>query len=205
MGLYERYCAPHLTNCLCGVGAIHKQRSKVVPKAKGKVLEIGMGSGLNLSHYDQSQVDFIWGLEPNEGMRRKALPNIAASPIEVKWLGLPSEQIPLADNAADTVLLTYTLCSIDGWLQALGEMRRVLKPEGTLLFCEHGLASDENVQKWQQRLNPIWHSITAGCSLIRNVPECLEQGGFKIQELNTGFIKGPKIATFNYWGSAEIA
>lgn len=205
MSLYERYCAPHLTNCLCGVGAIHKQRSKVVPKAKGKVLEIGMGSGLNLSHYDQSQVDFIWGLEPNEGMRKKAKKNLAASPIEVKWLGLPSEEIPLEDNTADTVLLTYTLCSIDGWLQALGEMRRVLKPEGTLLFCEHGLASDENVQKWQQRLNPIWHSITAGCNLNRKVPECLEQGGFKIQQLDSGFIKGPKIATFNYWGSAEIA
>jgi len=204
MSLYSQYCAPHITNCLCGMPAISKQRSLVVPNAKGKVLEVGMGPGLNLLHYDQSKVDFIWGLEPSEGMRRKAQKNITASPIEVKWLGLPSEEIPLEDNSADTVLLTYTLCSISGWLQALGEMRRVLKPNGKLLFCEHGLADETNVQKWQKRINPVWKVLSDGCNLTRDVPECLQQGGFKIDELNTGFVKGPKIATYHYWGSASI-
>lgn len=202
MNPYERYCAPLLCNCLCGVGAVHKQRSFVVPKAKGRVLEVGMGSGLNLSHYNQSAVDFIWGLEPNEGMRRKAQGNLSASSLEVKWLDSPSEQIPLPDDSADTIVLTYTLCSIEGWLQALEEMRRVLKPQGQLLFCEHGLAPEAKVQKWQHRLNPIWRTLSAGCNITREVPACLEQGGFRLQELDTGFIKGPKIATYNYWGSA---
>jgi len=204
MNLYEKYCVPYLTDCMCGVGVIHKQRSFVVPKAKGKVLEIGMGSGLNLSHYDAEKVDFIWGLEPSEGMRKRAAPRIAESPLDIKWLGLPSEEIPLDDNSADTVLLTYTLCSIAGWQQALSEMHRVLKPEGKLLFCEHGLAPDGNVQKWQHRLNPLWRKFTAGCNLTRDVPECLETGGFEIEELETGFIKGPRFATYNYWGSAKI-
>lgn len=204
MSLYEEYCAPHLTNCLCGMKEISKQRQKVVPKARGRVLEVGMGSGLNLAHYDASQVEFVWGLEPNDGMRRKAQKNIAASPLEVKWLGLPSEEIPLDDDSADTVLLTYTLCSIEGWLQALYEMRRVLKPGGQLLFCEHGLSPESGVSKWQHRINPIWRTITAGCNLTREVPGCLAQGGFAVDQIDSGYIKGPKFATYNYWGSASL-
>jgi ubiquinone/menaquinone biosynthesis C-methylase UbiE len=204
MSLYEDYCVPHLTNCLCGVGAISKQRSFVVPHAKGKVLEVGMGSGLNLPFYDADKVESIWGLEPSEGMRKKAQKNLAESDLEVEWLGLPSEEIPLEDASADTVLLTYTLCSIAGWEQALGEMKRVLKPDGKLLFCEHGLAPDESTRKWQHRINPVWRTFTAGCNLTRDVPSCLEQTGFTIEKIDSGFIKGPRFATYNYWGQASI-
>ncbi|MEM7359592.1 MAG: class I SAM-dependent methyltransferase [Pseudomonadota bacterium] len=204
MSLYEEYCAPHLTNCLCGMPEISKQRQKVVPHARGRVLEVGMGSGLNLAHYNPDQVEFVWGLEPNDGMRRKAQKNLDASPLEVKWLGLPSEEISLDDDSADTVLLTYTLCSIEGWLQALHEMRRVLKPGGVLLFCEHGLSPDTGVRKWQQRINPVWRVLTAGCNLTREVPGCLAQGGFAVDRLDSGYIKGPKFATYNYWGSASL-
>lgn len=161
-----------------------------------------MGSGLNLPHYNHDQVEHIWGLEPSEGMRLKAQKNLAQSPTQVEWLDLPSEQIPLPDASADTVLLTYTLCTIPGWLEALNEMRRVLKPGGQLLFCEHGLAIDESVQRWQHRLNPIWKVLAAGCNLNRPVPDCLQQGGFEIQQMEQGYIDGPKFATYNYWGSA---
>lgn len=183
--------------------AIAKQREKVVPAAKGKVLEVGMGSGLNLTHYDTNKVEFVWGLEPSEGMRKKAQMNIIASPIDVKWLGLPSEKIPLGDNEADTVVLTYTLCTITGWLEALQEMRRVLKPDGQLLFCEHGLSPDAGIQKWQHRINPMWKVLAAGCNLNREIPDCLEQGGFKIDTLQSDYIPGPKFATYNYWGTAS--
>ena len=112
MSLYEEYCLPHFINCVCGMKAIDRLRAKVVPQARGKVLEIGMGSGLNLKHYDHDKVDMIWGLEPSEGMRRKAQKNIKVSELDIEWLALPSEKIPLQDNSADTVVLTLSLIHI---------------------------------------------------------------------------------------------
>ena len=161
MGIYDRYILPHAINCACGIGPIKKQRQKVVPLCTGRVLEIGMGSGLNLPYYDHSKVDFIWGLEPSEGMRVSAQKNLATSELEVKWLDLPGEKIPLEDNSVDTVLLTYTLCTIPDAQAALQQIRRVLKPSGSLVFCEHGIAPDIKVQKWQNRLNRVW-GILAG-------------------------------------------
>ena len=155
MSFYQEYCLPHLINCACGMKAIEKQRSKVVPLAQGDVLEVGMGSGLNLRHYDKSKIDKLWGLEPSIGMRRKAQSNIANSGINVDWLELPSEEIPLESGSVDTIVLTYTLCTIADTASALSEMSRVLKPSGKLLFSEHGLSPDASVQKWQARVNPI--------------------------------------------------
>ena len=203
MSFYEEYCLPHLINCACGLKAIEEQRAKVVPKARGRVLEIGMGSGLNLKHYDHNKVDMVWGLEPSEGMRRKAQKNIDASELDIEWLGLPSEQIPLDDNSADTVVLTYTLCTIPDWRTALSEMRRVLKPDGELVFSEHGLSPDENIQRWQARLNPIWKKLAGGCNLNRPIPDHLTSAGFHIQQLDQGYIDGPKIATYQYFGTAN--
>lgn len=187
------------------MGAIEKQRSKVVPRALGKVLEIGMGSGLNLKHYDSTKVEMIWGLEPSEGMRRKAQSNIQACDIEVEWLGLPSDKIPLADNSADTVVLTYTLCTIPESQPALAEMSRVLAPGGKLLFSEHGEAPDQNIQKWQQRVNPLWKKIAGGCNLNRKIPELIRSAGFSIEELDECYIDGPKIAAYQYYGVASLA
>jgi len=144
----------------------------------------------------------IWGLEPSEGMRRKAQKNLEKSALNIKWLDLPSEQIPLQDNSADTVVLTYTLCTIVDWQSALNEMRRVLKPEGQLLFSEHGEAPDENVRKWQARINPYWGKIAGGCNLNRRIPDLIKAGGFNIQKLDQRYIKGPKIATYQYYGFA---
>ena len=203
MGFYENYCLPHMLNIICGLKEIQEQRKKVVPQAEGIVLEVGMGSALNIPFYNKEKIDFVWGLEPSEGMRKIAKPNINKAPFEIRWLDLPSEEIPLDDHSVDTVVLTYTLCTIPDWQQALQQMRRVLKPEGKLLFCEHGQAPDAQVQKWQNKINPVWKKIAGGCNLNRPIPDCLQKGGFKIQEIDTKYLPGPKFAGFNYWGIAN--
>jgi ubiquinone/menaquinone biosynthesis C-methylase UbiE len=203
MGFYENRVLPHLIEMGCGAPPIAKQREKVVPLARGRVLEIGMGSGLNLSFYDPSRVEKVWGLEPSEGMRRMAAARVASAPFEVEWLGLPGEEIPLDDDSADTVLLTYTLCTIPDFRAALAQMRRVLKPGGLLLFSEHGAAPDASVRKWQDRINPLWKKIAGGCNLNRDIPGALEDAGFRIEQLDTLYLpKTPRIAAFQYWGQA---
>ena len=155
MGFYENHVLPRLIDAACATPPILKQREKVVPHAVGRVLEVGMGPAINIPFYDASQVEMVWGLEPSEGMRLKAAPRIAKAPFPIEWLSLPGEEIPLEDDAADTVLLTFTLCTIPDFATALAQMRRVLKPGGKLLFAEHGAAPDESTRKWQDRINPF--------------------------------------------------
>lgn len=205
MGFYENYCLPHVINCACGMKAIERQRQKVVPLAEGVVLEIGMGSGLNLKYYDSKQVDYVWGLEPSEGMRRKAKSNLIDSPVTVKWLDNLSEDIPLDNDSIDTIVLTYTLCTIPNYQSALAEMRRVLKPSGKMVFSEHGLSPEISVQKWQYRVNSVWKRLAGGCNLDRDIPKLIEAAGFCITNSESGYVKGPKIATYQYWGQASIA
>jgi ubiquinone/menaquinone biosynthesis C-methylase UbiE len=203
MGFYENRILPRLIDMGCGTEPIAKQREKVVPRASGRVLEIGMGSGLNLPFYDPGRVEMVWGLEPSEGMRRRAEPRIAASKVPVEWLGLPGEEIPLDDESADTVVLTYTLCTIPDFRAALVQMHRVLKPGGQLLFSEHGAAPDAGVRRWQDRVNPLWRRLAGGCNLNREVPASLEEAGFEIREVETMYLPGtPRIAAFQYWGCA---
>lgn len=203
MSLYEKYILPSLIGCTCCSSPIMKQRQKVVPAAQGQVLEIGMGAGPNLQFYDASKVTHLWGLEPSAGMRRKARKAIAASPVAVELLDAPGEEIPLDDKTVDTVVLTYTLCTIPGAVAAAEEMRRVLKPGGKLLFCEHGVAPDEGVFKWQTRIEPVWKLVGGGCHLTRDIPALLRQGGFEIEAMEEAYIPGTlKIAAYDYWGSA---
>jgi ubiquinone/menaquinone biosynthesis C-methylase UbiE len=203
MGIYERYFLPHLLNAGCGMKDVQKQRQRVVPQASGRVLEVGIGSGLNLPFYDTDKVEIVWGLEPSEGMRKKARKRVSEAPFEVRWLDLPSETIPLDDDSADTVLITYTLCTIPDWRTALGEIRRVLKPDGELIFCEHGLAPDLAIRNWQERLDPIWGKIAGGCHLNRPIPKLIEEGGFEIQSLKSDYVSSPKFVAFEYWGTAK--
>jgi len=202
MGIYENYCLPHLLNLICGLEVIQEQRKKIVPLAEGKVLEIGMGSGLNIPFYNTNNIEFVWGLEPSKGMRNKAQSAIENAPFDIRWLELPSEEIPLDDNSVDTVVLTYTLCTISDWIKALQQMRRVLKPNGKLIFCEHGQAPDTRVQKWQNRINPLWGKLAGGCHLNRPIPRYLQEGGFNIKEIDMKYLPGPKFAGFTYWGIA---
>ncbi len=203
MGIYDRYLLPYFVNRACSTETFRNQRKKVVPSAKGRVLEIGFGSGLNLPHYNQDQVEFVWGLEPSAGMRKKAQVAVAEAPFEIKWLNLSGEDIPLDDNSIDSIVLTYSLCSIPDAVKALEQMKRVLKPGGELLFSEHGAAPDENVRKWQNRINPIWKMFGGGCHVNRHIPSLIEQGGFKISNLEAMYLQNsPKWIGFNYWGSA---
>lgn len=204
MNVYEKYCLPHCINCLCGLQAITRQRQKVVPLATGRVLEIGIGAALNLPYYNSDQVEFIWGLEPSAEMRTAARKNLHAAAIEVQWLSSPASEVPLDDGVVDTVLLTFTLCTIPDWQGALREMRRVLKVDGRLIFCEHGAAPDASIRSWQARITPLWKRVAGGCHLNRPIPEYLEQGGFQITTMESGYMTGvPRIAGFNYWGVAH--
>ena len=205
MSFYEDHVLPHLINAACGTRPVQRQREKVVPEARGRVLEIGMGSGLNLPFYDPDRVEFVWGLEPSGGMRRKARRHVEAAPVDVHWLDLPGEEIPLDDHSADTVVLTYTLCTVPEARQALAQMHRVLRPGGTLLFCEHGLAPDASVRRWQDRINPVWRRVAGGCHLNRPIADLIREAGFAIDSLEMAYLPGtPKFAGFNFRGAASI-
>ena len=204
MSIYEDYCLPFVIDKACGAIPVQEHRKKIVPLAEGRVLEVGMGSGLNLPFYDKAKVELVWGLEPSYGMRKKAQKNINKSSIEVRWLDLPGEEIPLENDSVDTVLLTYTLCTISDWEAALQQMRRVLRPGGKLVFSEHGAAPDASVLKWQNRITPYWKKLAGGCHLNRPISQYLETSGFIIETLETEYTRStPKIAGFNYRGLAK--
>jgi len=201
---YDEKILPRMINVACGSKPTQKQREKIVPRASGDVLEIGFGSGLNLPHYDRGRVRHIWGLEPSSGMRKIAAEPIATSGLEVELIDLPGEEIPLDDNCVDTVLITYTLCTIPDMASALDGMRRVMRSDGRLLFCEHGKAPDANVVKWQDRMNPAWKKIAGGCNMNRDIPAALVAAGFEISDDNRMYIPGIKALSYNYWGAATI-
>lgn len=203
MSFYDDKVLPHLIDLACSTKPTRKQREKIVPLAEGDVLEIGFGSGLNLPYYDREKVRKVLGLEPSAGMRRKAQPNVDASGIDVEFIDLPGEEIPLESQSVDTVLVTFTLCSIDDALTALEGMRRVLKQSGNLLFCEHGAAPDPGVRRWQDRLNPGWKRFSGGCNLNRDIPALIERGGFSIATDERMYIPGLRILSYNYWGTAK--
>ena len=205
MSLYERYCLPHILNCACSMKDILRQRENIVPLASGRVLEVGMGSGLNIPYYDSKQVELVWGLEPSGGMRIKARKNIEKATFDVELIDLPGEEIPLEDNSADTVLLTFTLCTIPDWQKALEQMRRVLKPGGKLLFCEHGKAPDARIHQWQDRINPYWNKFAGGCNLNRPIPELISNSGFDIEKIDSRYYPGPKVLNYFHNGIAKLS
>ena len=202
MSVYERYVLPHVVTLACSPKPVRKQREKIVPLAEGDVLEIGFGSGLNLPYYDREKVRRIFGLEPSLGMRRKAEPLVARSGLDVEFIDLPGEEIPLESNSVDTVLVTYSLCTIEDAVTALEGMRRVLKPGGRLLYCEHGRAPDPGVRRWQERIDPLWSRFAGGCHINKDIPALVESGGFEIRSDERRYIPGPKLVSFNYWGVA---
>ncbi|HET7319643.1 MAG TPA: class I SAM-dependent methyltransferase [Nitrospirota bacterium] len=179
-----------------------RQRAKVVPFALGSVLEVGFGSGLNLPFYDKTKVQHVWALDPSREMWALANKRVRGSDLPIEFLNATAEEIPLPNRSVDTVLVTFTLCTLPDVQRALREMARVLKPGGELVFCEHGLAPDENVRRWQNRLNPIWKFFGGGCNLNRHIPSLLEQGGFRLREMSSMYIPGWRPASFNYWGRA---
>ena len=202
MGLYERFCWAPLLDFVMRQEPITRQREKVVPRARGRVLEVGMGSGLNLAVYDRARVGAIAALEPSLALREVARSRAAERGLTVDFIGLDGEQIPADDRSFDTVVTTFTLCSIPDAPRALAEMRRVLKPDGQLLFAEHGVSPDVGIARWQHRVNGVWRVISGGCNLDRPIPDLIRSAGFRIAELDALYLPGPKLLTYNYWGAA---
>jgi ubiquinone/menaquinone biosynthesis C-methylase UbiE len=205
MRFYTKYLLPKAVHFVCGTKRIMKQRKKVVSLAEGRVLEVGIGSGLNLPFYDPAKVERVWGLDPSVELWALAEKTAAQVEFNVEFINGDAQAIPLDGRSVDNVLVTYTLCTVADVLPVLEEIRRVLKPDGHLIFCEHGAAPDAAVRRWQNRLNPIWQRIAGGCSLNLPIPSLLEQAGFKIRKMDTMYLPGWKPATFNYWGAAVSA
>jgi len=201
--LYDRYVLPHLIDCACGLGEVMKLRARIVPQAHGRVLEIGIGSGLNLGFYDPAKVRTLVGVDPSAAMQKLARERAARITIPVEMIALELGQIRAADASFDCIVCTFTLCTIPDAVAALKEMRRVLKPGGRLLFCEHGLAPDVSVVRWQHRLTPWWKPLAGGCHLNRDIPALIRSGGFTLGSMETGYLKGPRPMTFIYRGWAH--
>lgn len=205
MDLYDRYVLPRVVHVACSGRTQMRQRAKVVPCARGRVLEIGIGSGLNLPFYDAARVSKIWGLDPSPQMRAMAAKVARRVPIDVELVGVSGDQVPLDSASVDTVVITYTLCSIPDPEAAVREAARVLRAGGELLFCEHGEAPDEAVRRWQRRLTPMWSRLGGGCHLGRPIPAIIERGGFRLTAVETMYLPGWRFASFNYWGVATPA
>ena len=204
MGFYNKYILPKIINAGCGTKPIRKQREKVLPLCKGIVLEIGCGSGLNFSFYEENNIDKLYALEPDKEMLRQAKSVVKEVNFPITFLETGAEKIPLDDDSIDTALLTYTLCTIPDPLAALLEIRRVLKKGGKLVFCEHGMAPENNVKKMQNFINSFWPIFVGGCNLNRDIPSLLNDAGFLVDNLETMYLpKTPKWFGYNYWGSAS--
>ena len=205
MNFYEKYILPRFLNCACASEPITFQRKKVTPLAEGIILEVGIGSGLNLPFYDKSKIIELWGIDPSKEINAMAKKVAKKEELNVKFISSSAENIPLPDNYFDTVLITYTMCTIPEVIKANNEIRRVLKDNGKMIFCEHGLSPDENIKKWQNRINNFWGKIAGGCNINRNIPELIKRSGFKIVKIEEMYLpKTPKIAGYNYWGYAVV-
>jgi len=204
MGLYKKYLLPKIIHWTCGQNPTMRQREKIVPLARGKVLEVGIGTGLNLGYYDSSNIEHLTGLDPSEENWKMNKLNAESLGLNLSFIQASAEDIPADNDEFDSVVITYTLCSIPDPIPSLLEIRRVLKPSGQLIFCEHGIAPDKKVEKWQHAVNPFWLTISGGCNLNRNIPDLLDKGGYKIKKLDTMYLPGWRIGSYNYWGTASI-
>lgn len=204
MRLYERFVLPRLIDLAMRKPQATRPRKAMVPAARGRVLELGVGSGLNLPFYGADVTELV-ALDPSEQLLAMARGKRAAAGFPIEFLPNSAEAIPLDDRSIDTVVSTWTLCSIPDALRALGEARRVLKPGGTLIFVEHGWAPDPGVQRWQRRINPTWRRIAGGCNLDRRVDRLIREAGFDVVDLRRAYLKGPRPFTYTYSGPGRRA
>jgi len=204
MPFYKDHVYPHLVTVLGNPKPIQKIRQRLLPFAQGTVLEIGVGPGVNFPHYDQLKVSRIYALEPNPGMIRRAEEQRRRTKLDIEFLDLPGERIPLADGSVDTVVSTFTLCTIPGVVEAIRGIRRVLKSGGKFIFFEHGLAPDPPVRLWQERTEPLFQWAFEGCHVTRDIPSLIKEGGFDIERMDTGYMAPfPKCGTYCFWGVAR--
>ena len=203
MRFYQDFVYPHLVNKLGDPTPIQNIRRQIIPLAEGIVLEIGVGSGANFPHYDPTRVTRLYALEPNVGMVRLAKRRARQTKLNIEYIDLPGERIPLEGGAIDTVVSTFTLCTIPGISDAIQGLAHVLKPDGKLIFFELGLSPDLAVQRWQTRLEPVQHWLFQGLHLTRDIPALLREGGFQIQQMEQGYLaEFPKSLSYCWWGIA---
>lgn len=204
MSFYEEHILPHVLNLVMRNRQFRPYRERVIAAAGGRVLEIGIGSGLNLPFYSK-KVERLIGLDPSPKLLAMARRAGNRSTLPFELIEGSALSIPLDNGSVDTIVTTWTLCTIPDAAGALQEMRRVLRPAGELLFVEHGLAPEAGVRWWQDRLTPAWRRIGGGCHLNRPIRSLVESGGFRIAQLDTGYMRGPKPMTFQYEGRARPA
>ena len=201
--LYDKYVCPHLINYAMQMKPFRKQREKVIPFASGRVLEIGIGSGLNFNYYNKENVAEVFAVEPDEILMEKAKQNAKINNINLNVQQLKAEELPFDNNSFDTIISTYTMCSIPGLSSAMSEINRVVKPNGKLLFSEHGKSPDMNVFKWQKRMNGIQKRIAGGCHLDVDIPNEIIKANFKLNKIDSMYVPGPKFLSYHYWGVAS--
>jgi len=202
MNFYDTYILPHLINLAMQNKAAKVERARFVSLASGRVLEIGIGSGLNIPFYP-ADIEALYGIDPSRELLRMGRKRAAGAPFPIKLMKLSGERLPLEDESFNTVVTTWTLCTIPDPVQALREMRRILKPEGQVIFIEHGRSPDPRVLAWQNRLNPLWSRLAGGCNLNREIDALIRAVGFEITRLETGYAPGPKPFAYLYRGLAR--
>lgn len=201
---YDRNIMPRLIACACGQEAVRAKRAGVVPLASGDVLELGCGGGLNLPLYDRGAVASLSGIDPHDGMLNSARERARRAGWEVDFRQAAGEDLPFRDARFDTVVCTYTLCSVADPAAVLAEVRRVMKPDGRLLFLEHGRAPDVDVHVWQERLQPFWKRLAGGCHLARPIGASFRKHGFEVEPLGQEYLpKAPRAMGWMEWGVAR--
>lgn len=205
MGFYRRHILPRVIDLAMRNEESARLRADWIPRARGEVLEVGIGSGLNLPFYSP-EVRQVYGVDPSAQLLRMARKRVVAGCVKVELLPQSVEEsLPLNTGSIDTVVTTWTLCSIPNARQALRQIKRVLKSAGCLIFVEHGRAPDAEVVRWQERLTPLWKHVGGGCHLNRKIDEIITAEGFQIVELRTGYLRGPRPMTYTYQGVAQPA
>lgn len=204
MGFYAKHVLPTLMDLTMRNREVTRLRAEWLPRARGDVLEVGIGSGLNLAFYTP-QVERVIGVDPSAELQEMARKRSASLPSKVDFFLQPAERrLPIGDATIDTVVVTWSLCSMSDPVQALAEMKRVLRKDGALLFLEHGRSPDETVVRWQDRLTPLWKRVSGGCHLNRKIDELIEGAGFRIAEIETSYLPGPRAMTYTYKGLAQL-
>jgi ubiquinone/menaquinone biosynthesis C-methylase UbiE len=203
MHYYRDHIYPQLVSLLGNPKPIREVRRRIVPLSQGNVLEIGVGPGVNFEHYDPAKVNKLYALEPNQGMVRLAEQQRRRTKLDIEFLDLPGERIPLKDGTVDTVVSTFTFCTIPGVVEAIRGIGRVLRPGGRLIFFEHGLSPDPRVRRWQERLEPFLYRVFEGCHVTRDIPALITEAGFQIEQMETAYLtQFPKSLAYCWWGTA---